>query len=102
VTPATETCTLSLHDALPIYRDRYGALVGNRVPPQRRPAPDDWCRCRSPRHPREVGPCVSASSASAGPPPVPVGGSCAPAAAGGPDRKSTRLNSSHAKSSYPV
>src|SRR5438477_13159476 len=65
-TPPAEIYTLSLHDALPIYRS--GALGGARLA---RPA---------------------------------AGGGCAPRhrSAGRPDRKSTRLNSSHMSISYAV
>src|SRR3712207_8708078 len=71
-TATTEIYTLSLHDALPICRDR-DPRTARRLPRARpRRAPADGGRA----------PCVGA--------------------AWDPDRKSTRLNSSHANISYAV
>src|SRR3712207_8019751 len=86
-TGTTEIYTLTLHDALPIFPRVPGGLGGarprhgGRAGPRRHPGP---------AHPRAA-------------PPGRVRG----AAAGGPrhgarDRKSTRLNSSHANISYAV
>src|SRR5436305_5460232 len=72
-TATTEIYTLSLHDALPIFR---GAHRGRR--------PDD----------RRL---TVRSGQSAGDHPA-----CSPDRARGPDRKSTRLNSSHVRISYAV
>src|SRR3712207_8131752 len=85
-TATTEIYTLSLHDALPIS----GAACGSER---------DACRRRRPA------PNARGDPRRAGPPPAP-----APAAPGRrrrsrgtlPDRKSTRLNSSHANISYAV
>src|SRR3712207_7078891 len=77
-TATTEIYTLPLHDALPIYR------TSPRVP----------CRCCPTRPPT----CSSRPSAK-------PRRWCCPrrtAAAITPDRKSTRLNSSHANISYAV
>src|SRR3712207_6852160 len=68
-TATTEIYTLSLHDALPIFRDPGGGVGADR--------PDDG-RDRDGRHGRRG------------------------RASGGGDRKSTRLNSSHANISYAV
>src|SRR3712207_8272522 len=80
-TATTEIYTLSLHDALPIYEDRQaiGAVVdlGKHGPHTLRPA----------RHHRLRD--LGARDLEA-------------ADAGGRDRKSTRLNSSHANISYAV
>src|SRR3712207_9183532 len=82
-TATTEIYTLSLHDALPISsRSRCRVAGAVRLLTGRRsygPA----TRCIPPAA-RWGGHCVS-------------GGSCQP-----PDRKSTRLNSSHANISYAV
>src|SRR3712207_7656640 len=87
-TATTEIYTLSLHDALPISRRsraRTSPLAG--WPPVRRSTIRRWSRCcssasRGGRTPRWRSGRVS---------------SCAPQ-----DRKSTRLNSSHANISYAV
>src|SRR3712207_7015444 len=79
-TATTEIYTLSLHDALPICRE--GVAEGLRG----EPAPGARAeRASGARHPPGGG-----------------GGAGAGAAAGGGDRKSTRLNSSHANISYAV
>src|SRR3712207_8361930 len=75
-TATTEIYTLSLHDALPIYRQPGGVV---RPGPLLRPGVGGR------RHPRRHG---GAGGADPGP--------------GGLDRKSTRLNSSHANISYAV
>src|SRR5690606_41658557 len=82
--PTTEIYTLSLHDALPIWR-------GRRVPRHRRPAGVRAGVHRrlahaARRRPRR--PVLSAPGGSEG--------------ADRGDRKSTRLNSSHVKISYAV
>src|SRR5258705_1062626 len=74
-TATTEIYTLSLHDALPIYRGRRGSMS-----------------CRSWRGPRQVAPRSAWWVRS----PAPVRRSRAL------DRKSTRLNSSHLGISYAV
>src|SRR5947209_14459219 len=86
--PTTETYTLSLHDALPIYRATAGGPL--RAPDDRRvrgagghPAPTSGPDRRGPAGHRGRGPGPGRSS-----PPQ--------------DRKSTRLNSSHANISYAV
>src|SRR5438270_14034680 len=68
-TPTTEIYTLSLHDALPIFRRACRGLESpvQRIPPN--PARPRAARQNEPR---------------------------------GPDRKSTRLNSSHSQISYAV
>src|SRR3712207_7977745 len=81
-TATTEIYTLSLHDALPIYPVRVvlpDQPGGPRVHPAPRPEQRRGQGRRAPHHPR-LGPAQ-------------------PAAA---DRKSTRLNSSHANISYAV
>src|SRR5438445_7321262 len=86
-TSPTEIYTLSLHDALPIYR-RHG-LRGAR---QRRcPLGDQALLHRVVRGSQE-----KEGRRACGLPP-PASPSC-----GGGDRKSTRLNSSHANISYAV
>src|SRR3712207_8457444 len=77
-TPATEICTLSLHDALPICSGDQGsaATAGHR--PQQ----------------RHLDPHLD--------PPVGSGGHPHHGPPRRPDRKSTRLNSSHANISYAV
>src|SRR5690606_42007105 len=89
-TPPPEIYTLSLHDALPISGVR-GADLPATVRPVQAQA---FCAARRGGHapqeavaPRGGGPRQEAP----GPP-----------AGGGQDRKSTRLNSSHVKSSYAV
>src|SRR5206468_11517814 len=73
--PTTEIYTLSLHDALPIYEERPARLLQDRRLAARRQSPLRLCLSPTDaRHPR-------------------------PAA---PDRKSTRLNSSHDQISYAV
>src|SRR5207244_8132576 len=100
--PPTPNTPLSLHDALPIY-----AGVGTRRPRGAYPAQN--------RHPRFVtprtGPCPAAK-VLAGRTRIPhgssppgriagcVGGERGDPERGGPDRKSTRLNSSHQIISY--
>src|SRR5688572_32251453 len=71
-TATTEIYTLSLHDALPIYRARRRHRRPAGAP--RRPDPGD--RGRGLQHPAYRGPVL--------------------------DRKSTRLNSSHSQISYAV
>src|SRR3712207_6933073 len=71
-TATTEIYTLSLHDALPIYRRSGDHLRDGGL---RSGGSQDWVRGRSALHGRHVL---------------------------GPDRKSTRLNSSHANISYAV
>src|SRR3712207_7834209 len=75
-TATTEISTLSLHDALPIWGPRA------RRPP---PAPPDG----GPSPPRRRAPTASPGARGRRP-------------AGPADRKSTRLNSSHANISYAV
>src|SRR3712207_8400892 len=78
-TATTEIYTLSLHDALPIYL---------RPVPVRRAQPGGAAARRpAPRQLQDPG------RRSAG---------CGRLRSGGPDRKSTRLNSSHANISYAV
>src|SRR3712207_9022302 len=74
-TATTEIYTLSLHDALPIFRAR-------RLPEQRRVV----CAEHVPLRPRHF----------------PAGGSHRAVSDAWRDRKSTRLNSSHANISYAV
>src|SRR5947209_10938437 len=74
-TPTTEIYTLSLHDALPICKRRHDARARARAPPDR---------------------SIRRHGSS---PPGEQGGRRSP---GGEDRKSTRLNSSHANISYAV
>src|SRR5690606_41951703 len=87
----TEPSTLSLHAALPISRPR------PRKGPATAPARSTRLRTAPARErPRERGPAVAAAQrwrARPAPPPRPRRTS---------DRKSTRLNSSHVKSSYAV
>src|SRR3712207_9052997 len=77
-TATTEIYTLSLHDALPIYHRRHGRRAGVDVPA---PEPDPGL--------------APGGDSGSGPPRAgdPLGGR---------DRKSTRLNSSHANISYAV
>src|SRR3712207_7416914 len=79
-TATTEIYTLSLHDALPILRPRAGALP--RLPGEGGGAGHGGDRPGVPHHQQLVG--VHGRRARAG------------------DRKSTRLNSSHANISYAV
>src|SRR3712207_7710631 len=81
-TATTEIYTLSLHDALPICARSVRAH--RRRPPGRR---------RSPRRPRRLRRACPAA---------PTAGPAGRRRAGRPDRKSTRLNSSHANISYAV
>src|SRR5690242_20948669 len=91
-TTTTEIYTLSLHDALPISGPRTPegerAELGGRLPAERLPGHLPQARGRA--H-RQHGPRGRT-------------GGRAPAAAAGPrpDRKSTRLNSSHMSISYAV
>src|SRR3712207_7025259 len=78
-TATTEIYTLSLHDALPIYRSRHGVEEDEDAVVIRDHLPD--------RH-RRGGSHRRAGGRGAGD--------------GGADRKSTRLNSSHANISYAV
>src|SRR3712207_7265691 len=82
-TATTEIYTLSLHDALPICRPARG-----------RPRPTPASRSGDP----------SRRPGGSRPPPAPGGGRRRRTAARRPtpDRKSTRLNSSHANISYAV
>src|SRR5690606_40588362 len=89
---ATGLYTLSLHDALPISAGRGGPVPcspyhAHGVRGQSWNGKDDGCPLAGPHVPR-------AGRAE----PRPPGGS----GAGRPDRKSTRLNSSHVKISYAV
>src|SRR3712207_6979368 len=75
-TATTEIYTLSLHDALPIFSPsgiRWAASASRRMWPE---PPSFWRRTRQPGSPEPY--CLST------------------------DRKSTRLNSSHANISYAV
>src|SRR3712207_9155042 len=83
-TATTEIYTLSLHDALPISR-----LVRRGGPP---PGPRTGARPRTPPPPRSAAPRPRAPRTPARRP----GGTVRR------DRKSTRLNSSHANISYAV
>src|SRR3712207_9000138 len=87
-TATTEIYTLSLHDALPIS----GAGAGGRAR-DRRDRGDE----RAPRRADPRGVLDLRDGADAVP-----GASPAAQRAAGPDRKSTRLNSSHANISYAV
>src|SRR5438876_8769750 len=78
----TETYTLSLHDALPIYGKR-----PLDAPDREDGGPGHGC------HGRKAGGVARGG---------PIGGTTAPARRTGPDRKSTRLNSSHPSISYAV
>src|SRR3712207_9492410 len=78
-TATTEIYSLSLHDALPISSRREGR--GGRQAP-------GWVDCRA-----------DAARRSGGHSPGPR---CGRTDSGGTDRKSTRLNSSHANISYAV
>src|SRR3712207_7137452 len=80
-TATTEIYTLSLHDALPIW-DRARPLLHRRPG---RAAPELRGRARRPQ------PAAAAALSACGAGPLPVR-----------DRKSTRLNSSHANISYAV
>src|SRR3712207_7487503 len=82
-TATTEIYTLSLHDALPIFRE-----AAARASPG---AEKDRPRVARPRGPHDGG-CAPEPGA----PPSPRG------ARSREDRKSTRLNSSHANISYAV
>src|SRR3712207_8336561 len=90
-TATTEIYTLSLHDALPIYADRDGSgsrragagRGGGATPP------------RSDRHPRGDRFRALADGAA-------DGARAVPSSPRTRDRKSTRLNSSHANISYAV
>src|SRR5690606_41822999 len=87
--PSTPLYTLSLHDALPIYH--WSAVVRTRVPARFRwptTACCFWMNCRSGTGMRWKC-CASHWNRAASPSPA-------------PDRKSTRLNSSHVKISYAV
>src|SRR5690606_41949285 len=79
-TATSEIYTLSLHDALPISGAKRAAPARHPLRPKR-PAKNASPNASCPRH--------SAYSHTARPPPK-------------PDRKSTRLNSSHVKISYAV
>src|SRR5690349_23409913 len=80
-TATPELYTLSLHDALPIYRPR------RRHRPHQRPRPV----ANSPPSPSTARHTARRPSSTSGTPPTePV------------DRKSTRLNSSHVEISYAV
>src|SRR3712207_8190565 len=86
----TEIYTLSLHDALPIYR-----------PPRMSPSPP------APRPPAAPAPPNRSPRSKGCPPPPPPGNPPGkppgrPPAPNSRDRKSTRLNSSHANISYAV
>src|SRR3712207_8398752 len=88
-TATTEIYTLSLHDALPIFRDRGAGHAADAV--ARR------LEARQPRQPpgRPDGAAgLGRRRAGTGLP--------RPGLVPGPDRKSTRLNSSHANISYAV
>src|SRR3712207_7009622 len=82
-TATTEIYTLSLHDALPIYHRRERAAVGGAHLGDRRQAPRAGGPLERRRH--QVGLVRDRE-----------------AAAEDRDRKSTRLNSSHANISYAV
>src|SRR3712207_8373972 len=82
-TATTEIYTLSLHDALPILRHPEGPL-GARAPARARPR-----GVRDPRGRRRVASPAGPRRPSLHPDPR-------------ADRKSTRLNSSHANISYAV
>src|SRR5690606_42069874 len=90
--PLPETYTLSLHDALPIYR---GSRQIFRVHRQDGPAGRAECapQRRTAREPYQVAGLAAGSACAAG---VSAGH------AWHQDRKSTRLNSSHVKISYAV
>src|SRR3712207_9442336 len=80
-TATTEIYTLSLHDALPISQAKQRWARGGRSPT----SPVGTTRSRSKWH------ATTIATAAGGPPRTP-----------GRDRKSTRLNSSHANISYAV
>src|SRR2546427_2409987 len=82
-TATTEIYTLSLHDALPIYRS---PRAGTRVPPGREGARRPGGPRRCDRHLRDQS---GAAKRRAG-------------RGARVDRKSTRLNSSHSQISYAV
>src|SRR3712207_7701281 len=88
-TATTEIYTLSLHDALPISPGVGGSRAAPRAPRASR-------RARAPAPARTPSPPPPRGSA-----PPPATGPRA-AARGRADRKSTRLNSSHANISYAV
>src|SRR3712207_7691644 len=93
-TAPTEIYTLSLHDALPISRpDRRSAAPIHRAPVV--PGAGPVTRRPAPRLPLVV---AARTAARQGLPAIRP----APAGWPGPDRKSTRLNSSHANISYAV
>src|SRR3712207_8499534 len=89
-TATTEIYTLSLHDALPISRDARLAPRGRGLRPLARQAP---------AHRARVGEGGRLGSRREPPAALPVGRLATDAR---PDRKSTRLNSSHANMSYAV
>src|SRR5690606_42095138 len=91
VPPPTVSYTLSLHDALPIcFRAPGCREVVPVVAPHRR------------GHPSVEGPAAGRSALGRGPTLGWVGSDVVGSDAGGGDRKSTRLNSSHVKISYAV
>src|SRR3712207_8270297 len=77
-TATTEIYTLSLHDALPIFPARWGSIC---------PAPASFGGFDVVKRAGEQGPALARARG--------VGRACG-------DRKSTRLNSSHANISYAV
>src|SRR5690242_20843635 len=81
-TATTETYTLSLHDALPIYQHHHGQVI-EQLERADHPLPRLLAvgTGRLPQGTTQPGPALPAS---------------------GPDRKSTRLNSSHMSISYAV
>src|SRR5206468_11043141 len=97
----TKSHSLSLHDALPISRPSRKVLaeIENRL--TGRCLPDrDGLELAYPSHGRSFGghkPRRRRIQQDDGSPPGIVEGHCGPA---GPDRKSTRLNSSHDQISY--
>src|SRR3712207_8209704 len=85
----SEIYTLSLHDALPISEDGFASGISSRAtPPLRGEA-------------AELGSFASAAADLASPFGL-AGAGAGVGAAAGSDRKSTRLNSSHANISYAV
>src|SRR5690606_39697560 len=92
--PPTATDPLSLHDALPIchkYKRFYLRELGFRIH-EFKPYPED-------------APIQVAATGALGPDEtirLPLFGSGSAGSASGPDRESTRLNSSHVKISYAV
>src|SRR5206468_12602324 len=90
VTAPPEIYTLSLHDALPISHARHPGQEDRRR-----------ARCRLARRDGAVG--ARPGGRGAGHDRVPAAGAAAGVPQGeGPDRKSTRLNSSHDQISYAV